>query len=256
MNNPFAESLWPACYSGLHFDRFLLGELSKGDAEELRLHLAGCARCTACLESLRPGEPLPPLRVAATGAGQAAEAGQAAGAGQAVGAGQVLALRPRRWTRPLAAAAGIAAAASLLLVLRAPAPSERRKGSGFALAMYVQHGEAVRRAAPGESVAPGDAVRFAITAPAAGYVAVLTVDPEKRASIYFPLGDRAAPISAGLDLALPQGTRLDATTGEEHLTALFCTAPVELAPLRAALEQGALQLPDGCQETHLRFVKR
>ena len=244
MNSPFAESLWPACYSGLHFDRFLLGELSAGDAKELRVHLAGCARCTACLESLRPGEPLPPLRVAAAGAGQTAEAGL------------VVALRPRRWTRPLAAAAGIAAAASLLLVLRAPAPSERRKGSGFALAMYVQHGEAVRRAEPGESVAPGDAVRFAITAPAAGYVAVLSVDPERRASIYFPLGERAAPISAGFDLALPQGTRLDATTGEEHLTALFCTAPVELAPLRAALEQGALKLPDGCQETHLRFVKR
>ena len=128
--------------------------------------------------------------------------------------------------------------------------------SGFALAMYVQHGTAVRRAAPGESVSPGDAVRFSITAPAAGFVAVLSLDAEKRASVYFPLGAQAAPTAAGADLALPQGTRLDATVGEEHLTALFCTAPVALEPLRAALEQGAFQLPDGCQETRWSFVKR
>ena len=231
MNTPLAESLWPACYSGLHFDRFLLGELPAAAAEEVRAHLAGCARCTACLESLRPREPLPPLRV--------------------------VALRPWRWARMAAAGAGIAAAAALLLVLRAPAPAlERSKGSGFALAMYVQHGGAVRRAAPGEPVAPGDAVRFSITAPSAGFVAVLSVDPLRRASVYFPLGERAAPIQAGTDLALPQGTRLDATVGDEQLTALFCAAPVALEPLRAALEQGALKLPDGCQETRWSFVKR
>ncbi len=234
MNTPFAESLWPACYSGLHFDRFLLGELPAAASQELRAHLAGCARCTACVESLRR-EPLPMLRV--------------------------VPLRPRRWPRVAAAGAGIAAAASLLLVVRAPAPLgrvtlERSKGSGFALAMYVQHGAAVRRAAPGESVAPGDAVRFSVTAPAAGYLAVLSVDPQRRASVYFPLGERAAPIAAGTDLALPLGTRLDATVGEEHLTALFCKTPVELAPLRAALEQGRLQLPQGCQETRWSFVKR
>ena len=230
MNSPFAESLWPACYSGLHFDRFLLGELPDEGAAEVRAHLAGCARCTACLESLRPREQLPTLRV--------------------------VPLRPRRWPRLLAAGATVAAAASLLIVLRAPLPADRLKGSGFALAMYVQHGGAVRRAAPGESVAPGDAVRFSVTAPSAGYLAVLSLDPEKRASIYFPVGDRAAPIDAGADLALPLATRLDATAGEEHLTALFCAAPVELAPLRAALEQGRFSLPDGCEETRWSFVKR
>lgn len=230
MNNPLAESLWSACHSGLQFDRYLLGELPAGEAAELRAHLAGCARCTACVESLRPREALPALRV--------------------------VPLRPRRWPRLAAAGAGLAAAASLLIVLRAPPPGERAKGPGFAIAMYVQHGAAVRRAAPGESVSPGDAVRFAVDAPASGYLAVLSVDPEKRASIYFPSGDRAAPIEAGRDLALPAATRLDATVGEERLTALFCTAPVELSPLRAALEQGAFKLPDGCQETRWSFVKR
>ena len=235
MNTPFAESLWPACYSALHLDRFLLGELPASAAQELRAHLDGCARCTASLETLQKREPLPMLRV--------------------------VPLRPRRWRPVLAAGAGLAAAASVLLVLRAAVPLdrgtlERSKGSGFALAMYVLHEGAVRRAAPGETVAPGDAVRFSVNAPAPGYLAVLSLDPQRHASVYFPLGERAEPIAAARDFLLPLGTRLDTTLGEEHLTALFCKTAVELLPLRAALEQGTLKLPEGCQETRWSFVKR
>jgi hypothetical protein len=39
-------------------------------------------------------------------------------------------------------------------------------------------------------------------------------------------------------VALPLGTRLDATTGEERLLGLFCASPVELEPIRIGLEQG------------------
>jgi hypothetical protein len=174
-----------------------------------------------------------------------ADAGGPAGAG-----------RPRRasWRLPAAAAAaGLAAAASVLLLLR---PAERTKGPGFALGMYVQHGSEVRRAGPGEVVAPGDAVRFAVTTPAGGYVAVLSLDPKGRGSVYYPLGARAAPVAAGAEVLLPLGMRLDGTLGEERIMALFCTSAVELEPVRAALEGGNEHVPVGCQVARWSFVKR
>jgi hypothetical protein len=231
MSTLFAEPLWPACFSALHLDRFVLGELDCGAADEIRAHARGCRSCSDAIESMRPREPLPPLRA--------------------------VALRPRsRAIRWVAAGAGLAAAASVLLVLRPSAPRERGKGAGFALGMYVQHGGEVRRAGSGEEVAPGDALRFTVTAPADGYLAVLSLDPQGRGSIYYPAGSRAVPVSAGSDLALPLGTRLDATVGEERIVGLFCASPVELEPLRAALERGASAVPQGCQVTRWSFVKR
>lgn len=233
---PFpASAAWPACLSALKLDRFAAGELAPEQSEEIRAHLAGCARCTAAAESLRPpAAALPPLRAVAP------------------------APRPRARPRGLLVlAAGLAAAAAVVLVVHTGAPRERTKGPGFAVAMYVLHGDAVRQAGPGEVVAPGDAVRFAITTPVAGYAAVLSLDPAGRASIYFPRGPRAAPVGAGADVALPLATRLDATVGEEHVVALLCERAVDLEPIRAALETGAGDaIPGGCQVARWRFAKR
>ncbi|HZX96223.1 MAG TPA: DUF4384 domain-containing protein [Myxococcales bacterium] len=228
MSNPFAERLWTACFSSLLLERFLFNELTAAEAQRVRAHLSTCAACSSVLEGMRRAEPLPPLRV--------------------------VPLRPNRARRAIAVAAAVAAA-SLLLVLRSH-PGERIKGPGFALAAYVQHGVEVRRAGPGETVAAGDALRFVVTAPVAGYVAVLSVDPQGRASIYYPQAARAAPIAAGDETALPLATRLDATLGEERVTALLCPSPVELGPLRAALERGNLDFPEDCQVARWHFVKR
>jgi hypothetical protein len=114
----------------------------------------------------------------------------------------------------------------------------------------------VRRAGPGETVAPGDALRFAVSAPAKAYVAVLSLDPKGHGSVYFPLGARAEAVGPGAEVALPLGTRLDATVGEERIVGLFCSSPVELEPLRVQLERGIPLDPDGCQVTRWSFVKR
>jgi len=230
MSTLFAQPLWPACFSALHLDRFLLGELDEAAAEEIRAHLKTCAACRETAESMRPRELLPPLRAVPS--------------------------RPRRSIRLVAAVAGVAAAAGVLLILRPSGPRERSKGSGFALGMYVQHGGEVRRAGSGEAIAPGDAVRFTVTAPSDGYVAVLSLDAQGRGSIYYPAGSRAAPLVAGSDVALPLGTRLDSSVGEERIVGLFCASAIELEPLRAALERSALSIPDGCQVTRWSFVKR
>jgi len=237
MNTSLANATWPACLSALRLDRWMAGELRPAEAEEVRAHLAACARCTSAAGSLaaaRDGLALPPLRIAPAPARRAV-----------------------RLRGVAALAGGLAAAAGLLLVLRPDATGERTKGAGVGLGLYVLHGDAVRQARPGEVIAPGDAVRFAVTTPEPAYVAVLSLDPAGRASIYFPEGPRAAPVPAGRDVPLPLATRLDATVGEERVVGLFCDHPAELEPLRAGLEAGAGDaVPEGCQVTRWSFVKR
>ena len=229
---------WTACLSALRLDRWMMGELEAADAESVRAHVTACAGCSTALAGMRGVReelrtlPLPPALLS----------------------------RAARW-KPGAAygAVGLALAAALLLVLRPAVPTERRKGgAGPALAMYVQHGDEVRRAGAGEELSPGDAVRFAVSTPVPAYVAVLSIDPTGRASVYFPAGERAVPVAAGPEVALPLGTRLDDTLGEEQLLGLFCTSPVPLEPVRRALEEsaGAAPLPAGCQGVRWSFVKR
>jgi hypothetical protein len=239
MNLAATPLSWNACLSALRLDRWMMGELDATETETVGSHVASCATCSTALAGMRGvreevrGLPLP----------------------------LVLARRPAP-RRPVAtgavAALGLALAASLVLVLRAPPSTERTKGSGLGLTMYVQHGAEVRRAAPGETVSPGDAVRFAVSTPAPAYVAVLSVDPAGRASVYFPQASHAAQVPAGSEVALPLGTRLDATTGEERVLGLFCGSPVELEPIRQALERGqdGVPLPADCQGLRWSFVKR
>lgn len=241
MNLATTPLSWNACLSSLRLDRWMMGELGPADAETVGTHVSACAACSAAVSTMRGVReevrafPLPPALVHGPPA--------------------------RRPVRALAAAgAGLALAASLFVVLRPSAPTGRLKGSGsgVGLAMYVQHGAEVRRAAPGESVAPGDAVRFAVSTPSPAFVAVLSLDAAGKAWVYFPEGPRAARIPAGTEVPLPLGTRLDATVGEERLLALFCTSPVELEPVRLALQQAqdAAPLPADCQGLRWSFVKR
>jgi len=229
---------WSACLSAFHLDRWMMGELAPTDAESVRSHVTTCAACSTAVAGMRGVReemralPLP----------------------------IVLAAPPRRRWRPRAAAGalGLVLAACLVLGLRAQFPGARSKGQGPALGMYVQHGGEVRRAGPGDLVAAGDAVRFSVTLPSPAYVAVLSIDPVGRASVYFPEGKLAAPVPAGTDVPLPLGTRLDDTLGEERLLALFCSTAIELEPVRLALQasRDAAPVPEGCQGARWRFVKR
>ena len=238
MNLATTPLSWNACLSALRLDRWMMGELDATEAETVGSHVGSCATCSTAVAGMRGVReevralPLPlslvrpaPRRHVATGA---------------------------------VAGLGLALAASLVLVLRNPPATERPKGPGLGLAMYVQHGADVRRAAPGETVSPGDAVRFAVSMPSPAYVAVLSVDPAGKASVYFPQAAHAAQVPAGSEVPLPLGTRLDATTGEERLLGLFCASPVELEPIRQALERGqdGVSLPADCQGLRWSFVKR
>jgi len=239
MNLATTPLSWNACLSALRLDRWMMGELDSTDAESVGTHVGACAACSTALAGIRGVReevhtlPLPAVLVRSP-------------------------VR-RRLPRPVVAGLGLALAASLLLMVRSEVGDRvRRKGPGLGLAMYVQHGTHVRRASPGESVSPGDAVRFAVSTPVPAFVAVLSLDPSGRASVYFPEGPQAAQVPAGTEVPLPLGTRLDETIGEERLLALFCTTPVELEPIRLTLEQAhdGAPLPTDCQGLRWSFVKR
>ncbi len=250
MSTQLANSLWTACTSSLELDRWMLGELSLPDAERVRAHVESCERCAPVVAAMRAQreEALPPLRMNPP----------LKLVSSAPEEPRVLASRtrgPRWWPRIAAAGAGMAAAALALIALQPP-PAERTKGAGgFSIAMYVQHGEEVRRAGPDERVQGGDAIRFSVTSAASGYTAILSLDATGAASVYFPQEARAAALGAGADVALPISTRLDATVGEEKIFGLFCNSPIELAPVRESLAHGSLELPRGCQISRLNFVK-
>src|SRR5262249_5329207 len=196
MSTALSQRMWPACLSSLQLDRHRLRELPADAAHEVQAPLDSCERCRAAateLERDAAQAELPPLRL------------------------------PRRAGLRWALVAGVAAAAGFALV--AAPRGERIKGSGLALHMFVQHEGQVRRGGPGEIVSAGDAVRFAVTLPERAHVAVLSLDPRGRASVYFPLGARAEAVGAGSEVALPLATRLDAAQGTERLFALFCGAP-------------------------------
>ena len=251
MKRSLAEVTWPACTSALRLDKLALGELASAEAAELTEHLAGCEKCAAAAAGLQADRQrtLPPLKLASAPA-----------------LATVTPIRPlqpaqprtrRRWTARFAAGAlGLAAAASLAIAVKPLAPPWRTKGPSVALGMFVQHAGEVRAAGPGEVVAPGDSILFTVTTPREAFVAVLSLDGRGHASIYFPQAPRAAKVQAGREVPLPTGTRLDDATGEEHLLGLFCSAPVELEPVRAGLASRAFHIPDGCQVTRWSFVKR
>jgi len=238
MNLAATPLCWNACLSALRLDRWMMGELGAADSETVGTHVSTCAACSTAVAGMRG------VREEVRALPLPAALGRPA---------------PRR-PMPVftVAGVGLALAASLFLVLRTPPPVERSKGTGLGLTMYVQHGDEVRRAAPGESVSPGDAVRFAVSTPRPAFVAVLSLDPAGKASVYFPQAPRAAHVPAGSEVPLPLGTRLDATIGEEQLLGIFCASAVELEPIREALERGrgAASLPADCQGLRWSFVKR
>ncbi len=267
MSTLFERAAWPACTSAFQLDRLALGELVAEEADALRQHLEGCARCAAAWEalSLHRAAPLPPLRLPASSSPPTLKlvpasedllerTGPVPTWTQAQAAGPVT----RSWAARAVGLASLVAAAAVAFVVLWPAlDGDRTKGSQVELSMFVQHAEQVRRALPGEVVAAGDAVRFALTSPEGGFGAVLSLDPRGRAFVYYPMASQAAQLQPGHEVALPLGTRLDDSVGTERLLGLVCSSPVELEPVRAALEagQGGV-VPQGCEGSQWSFVKR
>ena len=226
------------CATDLTFDRLFSDELSAAEQSTLHDHLAQCVRCSLRHELLSTQrtaflERLPTWH-------------------------QLARRRSSPRTAPLWAAGGLVALAAAALIgfmPHAANPGVRSKGKPQ-LGVFVKHGERVTRAQSDDTVYPGDQLRFVYTTAQAYEFAVLQRDAH-HASIDYPMGTQTARVAAGRDAALDFAIALDDAPGDEQLFGLFCTQPVHLPPLVAALEvTGRLDAPAHCQVDVIRLLKR
>lgn len=145
-------------------------------------------------------------------------------------------LPPRRWPYALAMVAAVAVVA----VGVSRSPTTRTKGAlGFEIVAKHRDGR-VDTLLPGAKLSPGEAIRFRLKTPRAGYAAVLSADAAPNVTVYYPHEADALRIEAHDPLLLDGSITLDDTLGAERLVAVVCDAPPSAAKLerelRAALD--------------------
>lgn len=143
----------------------------------------------------------------------------------------------RRWLLwlPLAAAA----AALLVFFVRPPVEPESSVKGSVVLTVFRQRGDdPVERLENGATVRPGDHVRFSITAPTDGFVAVISRDGAGKVSTYHPFGSQQAAPHKAKEPLLQSAIALDDVRGRERVWAVFSEKPFEIAPLVQQIERG------------------
>ncbi|WP_373048629.1 hypothetical protein [Vulgatibacter sp.] len=198
------------CVSDLTLDRFLAGELEETpEGMQVQAHLATCSRCAGRKASFEADAERFDEEIFVQGlAAQAARKAKA----------------PARRI-PFASIMGaVAAAAAVVLVVVLPKNEEmgyRSKGGGaLELIARTQDGN-VERVLPGDPLAPGDAIRFEVSAPEEAWVAIVGVDSAQVVTPYV----QGASLPAG-EQVLPGSIVLDETLGAERIVAVFCDGPV------------------------------
>ena len=188
-----------ACLSDLVLDRWRVGELSALERARAALHVRTCSACAGRKRELER-EALAfdvPLR---------------------------LPVPVRRWSwRPLLGLAAAAAACLLLLVPSMEAPGVRTKGGPWFSVIARRADGSIDRVLPGDSLAPGDAIRFEVRAGEPAVVAVLGIDAAGAVTPYV----EGIALEPGEPAVLPGAIRLDETLGPERLVALFCPTPID-----------------------------
>lgn len=152
------------------------------------------------------------------------------------------AVAPRRFGHLQLACAALAACllvvATIGLVRSRDALTLTYKGIG--LEVYCLRGGAVLRLNDGDRLRPDDRLRFAVTAPSAGYLMIVSRGATGLERYFPPEGPAARQIESGRT-ELEGSVILDDAPGEERIVALFGAAPFDFAGAEKAL--GAA--PDG-----------
>lgn len=167
---------------------------------------------------------------------------------------------PRRlatWWRWVFTGGALAAAAAALLIVvtrrteRAADDDVGIKGDGISLILHTES----RRLATGDTVQPGERIRFEINAARRGYVAVIGIDGAGTTTTYFPYqAAAAAAIDPAESRILPGAIQLDATPGDEQFFAVYATHPFTTDEALVVIK--SVQPPAGMSSSQVVLHKR
>jgi hypothetical protein len=155
-----------------------------------------------------------------------------------------------RWFMPIGALA--AAAAVVLVVIRRGSddPAHRDdddlqvKGDAVSLVIHRATGNSSQPLSSGDTVVPGDRIRFEVGVLKAGQLALIGIDGSGSATLYWPENAAGSTTFDPKDRLLPLAIQLDATPGDEHFYALYSAKQFALADVMPALV-GRAELPAG-----------
>lgn len=252
------------CPSELALDRLVVGELGQGS--DVAAHVSSCHTCA---ERVADRE-----RCVAAFAGEVPLAKLVGDADRKVRAAR----RRKVWA---AAAAGMFAVVCATVVwrtidgdsaTRAAAQDQgediiRRKGGLAMKVMAKRQDGSVSYVVSPATLAPGDAIQFAVTTDRPGYLAIVGVDAAGVVSPYVPdSSDTPLRLPAGADQLMDGSIILDDTRGFERIFAVLCHHRFEMQTLlgraRTALatakgDPSRVELADepGCLQTSFLVEK-
>ncbi|KFE67752.1 DUF4384 domain-containing protein [Hyalangium minutum] len=223
------------CVPDALLERYLTDSLSAADRDQLEARLMESPRDRARLEELRADSAAfliqhPPAPLVARFRRQRRRRGGS-----------------WHWPTLLTEVLLVGAAVGMLLVLQGDSllrllrdePDFSVKGS-VVLVMYRKEGDTGIPVSQNARLAPNDALRFEVRAPASGYVAVLSRDGRGAAFVYYPFDGVDAALYDASQPLLPGAIELDDTLGQEDVYALYSAEPFGLEWAVEALRQGRL----------------
>ncbi len=246
----------PACPDLEDLAQAIASGMTGGQLSRAFPHLDGCALCRMTAETLSslPQEPAAPPDVT-----------------------WLSAARSGRWMLPAAAAALIAGIGALLLWTSADDPSQREKpspslrddgallpkGTTDSLEVAVARGPARFVLPPFQSVKTGDALGFFYTSATDGYLLIYNVERNGTVTRLSPLSGPAR-ITAGNDVALPDGATVVDGDGDEWIVAAFYDAPPRVDDVERQLRLAATRIKeqplevqlDGARTVRVQQVRR
>lgn len=166
-----------------------------------------------------------------------------------------------RWLIPVGTLA--AAAAAILVFIKRPGGTDapigeddiQVKGDDITLVVHLATGSDSKRLSSGDTVAPGDRIRFEVNAQKPGFVAIIGIDGSGTPTIYHPDQGTGPTAFDPASRLVPGAIELDATPGDEHFYAVYSASPFVLdAVIPAIAGNGAL--PHGVSKAEVVLHKK